>query len=549
VIDESSEHQQQVSKLLQENLQNLTHQNCDIYTLDKIESPDGSSELAYIFLAELEHPLLEDISSEAFLALKQILISAKGILWLTGRDKNLDLPPSRGIIDGLVRVVRAENNHSVIVTVSLENGSGAEQVDHITKLVEKTDFSSTDQSYESAYLQSGGNLNICRIIAAKETSRDVYQRSLPEQSKTQAFETGPPLLLTVTTPGLLDSLEWVEDTSYAEPLAPDEVEVKVHMVGLNFRDLLLALGRINGTTLGTECAGVVSRAGKATDFEPGDRVALFTPTAFATYTRIKAVAVARVPDGVSLMQAASVPSQFVAAWDALQGLGKLQKGETILIHSGAGGTGQAAIQIAQYLGSEIFTTVGSGEKKKFLMEHYHIPADHIFYSRDTAFADGIRRMTNGRGVDMVLNSLAGESLVATWDLIAPYGRFIEIGKKDIDANSSLPMRPFMRGATFASLDVSSKFYDVPWLVKSNIEKLLDMFRDGIFQPAQPVHVLPISDVQKGMRMLQEGKMIGKIVFEMNSEALIPVSGTGCFTCLQLPDNSIDQVENKAKLLS
>ncbi|TVY82373.1 Reducing polyketide synthase FUB1 [Lachnellula suecica] len=521
VIDQSSEHQRRVSKILKHSLQKLAGPRCDIHSLQDTSPSDKTSEQVYIFLEDLERPLLEDISSENFSKFRDIFVSAKGIFWVTGRDKSLAQQPNSSIVDGLARVARVENNQAVIVTVSLERSSAEEQAGLITKLANKTNFGSENQNYESAYTQDGDNVNICRVIAAKDLAREVFHQSLPVQSKVQAFGAGPPLLLAATTPGLLDSLQWVEDTSYYEPLAPDEVEVEVHMIGLNFRDLLLALGRINGTTLGTECAGVVSRAGEDTDFEVGERVALFTPTAFATYTIIKAVAVARVPAGVSLTQAASVPSQFVAAWDALSDMGKLQRGETILIHSGAGRTSQAAIQIAQYLGGEIFTTVGSSEKKQFLMNEYDIPEDHIFYSRDTSFADGIRRMTNDRGVDVVLNSLAGESLLATWDLIAPYGRFIEIGKKDIDANSNLPMRPFMRGATFASLDVSSKFYDAPWLVKNNIEKLLDMFQDGTFQPAQPVHVLPVSDVQKGMRMLQEGKMMGKIVFEISREAPVP----------------------------
>ncbi|KAF7949130.1 hypothetical protein EAE96_008299 [Botrytis aclada] len=518
VIDENSSYQKELSKILQSSL----NFNCVVSSLENVSVPEGNSKIAYIFLFELEKHFLEEITPPAFQSIREILISAKGILWLTARDRNSALQPNRGIIDGLSRVVRAENNHSVFVTASLENGSTIEQASHITTIISKTDFSSTDQNYESAYVQKGENLYISRIIPIKDVSRDVFQRSLSSQSKVQPFGAGPPLRLVASTPGLLDSLQWVEDTSYYEPLASDEVEVKVHTAGLNFRDLLISLGRINGTTLGTECAGVVSRAGADTDFKVGDRVAMVTPTALATYTRNKGIAVARVPEEVSLLQASTVPSQLGAAWDALACLAQLKKSETVLIHSGAGGTGQCAIQIAQYLGGEIFTTVGSEEKKIFLIENYNIPADHIFYSRDLSFADGIRRMTNERGVDVILNSLAGESLLASWDLIAPYGRFIEIGKKDIDANSDLPMRPFMRGATFVSLDVSRKIYDMPREVMGHTKKLLEMVKDGILQPAHPVHVLSVSDIQKGMRMLQDGKLIGKVVFDLDQpHALVP----------------------------
>ena len=126
------------------------------------------------------------------------------------------------------------------------------------------------------------------------------------------------------------------------------------------------------------------------------------------------------------------------------------------------GLGQAAIQLAKHIGAEIFVTVGNLEKRRLIMREYQIPEDHIFNSRDTTFAKGILRMTNGRGVDVVLNSLAGEALRQTWECIAMFGRFIEVGKKDILANSGLEMMPFLRNVTFASvnLEVCTSFIQV-----------------------------------------------------------------------------------------
>lgn len=117
------------------------------------------------------------------------------------------------------------------------------------------------------------------------------------------------------------------------------------------------------------------------------------------------------------------------------------------------GLGQAAIQLAKHVGAEIFVTVSSEEKRRLLEEEYQIPEDHIFNSRDTAFARGILRMTNGKGVDVVLNSLADEALRKTWECIAMFGRFIEVGKKDILANNGLDMMPFLRNVTFASVNL------------------------------------------------------------------------------------------------
>ena len=109
--------------------------------------------------------------------------------------------------------------------------------------------------------------------------------------------------------------------------------------------------------------------------------------------------------------------------------------------------------LAKHIGAEIFVTAGSAEKRHLLMEEYGIPADHIFNSRDVAFAQGIMRMTNGKGVDVVLNSLAGEALRKTWECTSSYGRFIEVGKKDILANSGLEMGPFLRNVTFGGVNI------------------------------------------------------------------------------------------------
>ena len=129
---------------------------------------------------------------------------------------------------------------------------------------------------------------------------------------------------------------------------------------------------------------------------------------------------------------------------------------------GIAGLGQAAIQLAKYIGAEIFVTVGNVEKHRLIRDEYQIPEDHIFNSRDTTFAKGILRMTNGRGVDVVLNSLAGEALRKTWECIAMFGRFIEVGKKDILANSGLEMMPFLRNVTFASVNLEVRYFST-WM--------------------------------------------------------------------------------------
>lgn len=496
---------------------------CTTCYLDELPKTEEDSERVLIFVPELERPLLQNFTSTEFLVLRDALVSTKGLLWLTSRDEDGLLPPHTAMADGLTRVLRSENGQAMIVTAALAHSPVLDQAEKIMTLIQAIKFEAANKDYEASYLQVDDSFHIGRLKPIENFSQTVFNKSSPYQSKIIPFKDAPPLRLAVGTPGLLDSLYFEQDISTEEPLSPDSVEIRVTDVGLNFKDLLLALGRENGTTFGNECAGVISRTGDDSLFKVGDRVCVFSPTAFSTYIRAKAEHVARIPDNVPLSHAAAVPTQFVTAWYAIHSAAKMQKGESILIHSAAGGTGQAALQIAQLLGCKVFATVGSEEKKRFLINRYSIPEEHIFYSRNTTFAQGVLRLTNGRGVDVIINSLSGEGLFASWNIIAPHGRFIELGKKDIAANNSLPMRPFLRRATFTALEIGAMAADFGVLGKEIIDHVLSMFIKGDLRPVENFEVLPISQLKEGMRALQSGKSIGKIVFNMADDAPVPVS--------------------------
>ena len=163
-----------------------------------------------------------------------------------------------------------------------------------------------------------------------------------------------------------------------------------------------------------------------------------------------------MPEEIFLTDAAAIPAKSGLAWAVIHDIARIQTGESILIHAAAGGTGQAAIQIARYLVATVFVTAGSQSKKQLLIDEHGIAEAYIFYSRDTRFAKGINRMIKGRGVDVVIKSLTGESLVASWECIASYGLSIEIGKRDIASNAKLPMFSFCKNASFIGFDASTQ---------------------------------------------------------------------------------------------
>ncbi|KAF2679797.1 KR-domain-containing protein [Lentithecium fluviatile CBS 122367] len=201
----------------------------------------------------------------------------------------------------------------------------------------------------------------------------------------------------------------------------------------------------------------------------------------------------------------------MTAYHSLIEVARLQEGEKVLIHAAAGATGQLAILVAQSVGAEVFATVGCNEKKEILLRNFGIPTDHIFYSRNASFKKGIMRVTKGYGVDVVLNSLVGNGLHASLECVAPYGRFVELGKADIKANSSLPMACFANNVYFSAVDLRHIYYFRRDAGYRLITKTMELFKDGTLQCPYPLHVYPVSSIEEAFRYFQSGKNTGRIV--------------------------------------
>lgn len=224
-----------------------------------------------------------------------------------------------------------------------------------------------DLSFEQEFLQKGGILYIGRIIEANYLNRQVSSQISSKQTKHQQFGEYPPLTLSIGSPGLLDSLIFVEDKKDAPPLAANDIEVQVMAVGLDFMDLLVALGRVDTRSyMRSECAGIVTRFGGKADFKVGDRVAMMNLDTFKTLVRCPCQCAVLLPDDIPFSIAAAIPTTFTTAYHSLYEVARTRRGEFVLIHSAAGGTGQSAVQIAQHIGAEIYAIVGSNEKKRLL---------------------------------------------------------------------------------------------------------------------------------------------------------------------------------------
>lgn len=474
-------------------------------------------------LLELGTNMLSNVTPQLFGMVKRIC-KLPVVLWLNEGGGGAPRNPFAEIVVGLSRAARWENLGMKFAVLSFDTFNVATPTAEAALTVLRKVLA--DSHAEGQYCFQDGNLEIPRILLNGAVN-SAFEERHPDQSKTEIrpFKdcSDRALRLTVGSPGLLDTLYFEDDDVFDMPLQPGELEIEVKATGLSFHDVLVALGRVEDPFMGGECAGYVTRVGsEVTNFKKGDRVVTIFLGSFRSYARGNALLAKKLPDNISFTTAATTPINYATAYHALINTARMKKGESVLIHWGAGGLGQAAIQLAQMIGCEIYTTVGSIQKRDALVSAYGIPSDHIFSSRDLSFADGIKRMTNGRGVDVILNSTAGDYLKASWECIAYYGRFIEVGKYDAMTNTRLPMAPFMRNATFSFLDLCHVNIFHPEVGSDVLSKVIDLLAEGKLTEPRPVKVYDYSQIEEAYRYMQSGKHIGKIVFEAHDEDAVKV---------------------------
>jgi NADPH:quinone reductase-like Zn-dependent oxidoreductase/acyl carrier protein/SAM-dependent methyltransferase len=303
--------------------------------------------------------------------------------------------------------------------------------------------------------------------------------------------------------------------------AAGEVTAQVRAAGLNFRDVLQRIGLLPeeafeggfaGATLGMEFAGEVTAVGDGVDhLRPGDAVFGIARNAFSSHLAAPANGLFKKPASMSFEAAATLPVAVTTVYYSLHHLARLRKGERILIHGAAGGVGLAAVQYALWVGAEIFASAGSVEKREFLRR---IGAHHVVDSRSLAFADDIREITRGEGIDVVLNSVAGDAIHKGLSILRPYGRFVELGKRDFYANSKLGLQPFCNNIQFFGVDLDRLLVDRPALSKELFAELAPLFDQRVFVPL-PHRVFPAVRAVEAFRSMQHSRHIGKIVLAMD----------------------------------
>lgn len=392
--------------------------------------------------------------------------------------------------------------------VDFDSGLGrTEQAMHLASLIEQP-------GDDSEIILRHSCMHMLRAVRGTGYRHQICQEK-------QTVRSSQTMRLHLARGAALDRLAWRPVARKAP--SGNEVEIRVAAAGLNFRDVMWAQGLLPeealedgfaGPSLGFECSGTIVAAGDDVErFKAGDKVMALAPNAFASHTTVDEIAVSRLSDDMDLVAAASMPVAFLTSYYALHDLARLEEGEWVLIHGGAGAVGLAAIQIAKWCGARIIATAGNEEKRNFLTM---LGADHVLDSRSLDFVDQVRAITSkadgteATGVDVVLNSLFGEAMERSLELVRPFGRFLELGKRDFYGNSKIGLRPFRRNISYFGIDADQLLNRKPERARRLFAELTDLFEAGTFS-LLPYRLFDSDDIVEAFRLMQKSGHIGKIV--------------------------------------
>ncbi|KAG0646234.1 Highly reducing polyketide synthase [Hyphodiscus hymeniophilus] len=497
--------------------------------VETLESVDATNKIV-IFLAEIEHPLLKAPTKGQFEAIRKVCTTSKGLLWVSRgaaiEGDNVDA----SLQVGFLRTLRVEYVGKRLASFDLDPKQDLWAMDSasaLTNVFRKVfDYATNEQMSDFEFAERDGVILIPRYFKDEVRNKAIFPDNSDHTTPQLEpyFQSSRPLRLNIGSVGDLETLAFDDDPEVADDLPADFLEVKPKAFGVTYRDVMIAMGQYQDAQMGCESSGIISRVGSTTaslGFKPGDRVALLTDGHYGNLIRAHWTSAVHIPDSMSFEVAASIPTAYALAYVSLFSTARLQIGESILIHTATSGFGQAAIVLAKHVGAEIFVTVGSAAKSKFIAEMYGIPEDHIFSSRSVSFTAAVMSKTNGKGVDVVLNTLAGALMQASFDCVAPFGRFVQVRKDSSRLSSCLDMGTISRAVSFTSVDLAAMMQYRSQEISRVLSEIMTLFRKEMIFPVQPA-VYSISDVQTAFGLLQSDGHIGKLVLAVKKDDLVPV---------------------------
>lgn len=477
-----------------------------------------------LFVSELDESLLSSesaLDSVEFSALKDMLTGVDGILWVVRGAYIASQNPNANMITGFSRTIRSETLLK-FATLDLDaEGTISNSIETILTVIKATFGPKAGSDCELEFVERDGVLLTPRVVNDLEMNEYVHKEIKGSIFEPTLFgKQGRPLQMTIGQHGDLGTLYFTDQT-ILDPVLDDEIELEVKAIGMNRSDMLVAMGLLP-TGLGVECSGTVTKIGSdVTNLALGDNVACLSVSpegVYSTYTRTKAAFTIPVKTSFPFLEAASIPVAYCTAYYALFDLGRLLKGDRVLIHGAESAAGQAALCLANTFGAESFAVVRSEEGKEVLKKSFGMH-DHQISLGDTSsfgnFDEG--------NFDIVLNCVSANSdtMRALWRSSNSFGRFIEVKETDSHANVSLGTSGLKANRSLMSVDLMSIAPERPKLIERLLFDISGLMQQGkLIAPS--LTEFSISEVEKALGMLQDGKSDGKLIISPKPDAQVKV---------------------------
>jgi acyl transferase domain-containing protein/NADPH:quinone reductase-like Zn-dependent oxidoreductase/NADP-dependent 3-hydroxy acid dehydrogenase YdfG/acyl carrier protein len=453
---------------------------------------------------------------------QHLAANTASMLWLTSCGLVKGRNPDGSFVSGLLRTLGSENPAGDFLSIDIDAEGFKVKESELDELLR----SLVDQELSlQAKTLNGGESPVNRDLVWQDgcmwVSRIVpdadllgYDETTVDDRDIKLMPLGnvTPIRAAFKTPGVLTSLYFRPYTELLQPLPRDWIEVRVQAVGLNWKDLGLCSGRFDQNNLSNEYVGVVSSVGSAvTNVKVGDRVYGMGKGHFGNYTRVPAALAQQLPNGLDAMEAATMPLVYMTAVYAFEHITRVKEGSKVLIQSGSGGLGLAAIQLARSKGADVYVTAGTPEKTRFLIDSMSIAPDHIYSSRRLADLPRMATATLNGGFDVILSSSQGDMLYESIKALAPLGHLVDVGRLDVTNSRSVSLELFQKSASFTS-------FDLGLVIERNVElggelmaAVSEHFRAGHISPIRPYHASDISQLDQALLKFSKGTHIGKMI--------------------------------------
>lgn len=478
-------------------------------------------------MMEINEPLLSQMELAAFEAMKSLVLRSKSLLWVTMGGIMTGESPATNMATGLARVLRYETSSTSFATLDLGSASQLNQtanhdqwVDAIGKLALSLCEEAAKGTFELEFAFHAGHLYIPRV-GPLEAMND-WMNGLDEQTRLEKVgldQIDYPIQIAMNSEGGVQEMHFREISTVPDPIGDNQVQIDVKASGSNTADLTAP-----PEEMGLECAGVITGLGRRVrHLRKGDRVMAIGPGCHRTVVITSDRLCQRIPENLSFEQGASIPLAYCTAFLALIKNAHLKTGESLLIHESSDGIDQAAAEIALHLGAEVFVSTNSPTKRAFMIEQLHIAENHILEINKSELSRSLMRLTEDKGIDVVIGNSPGEVMRQSWHCIAKFGRFVDLlTSGGLEDSPGLDMRPFGRSATFSSVDLMGLLQHDHDEVSGIFREVRSLLDEGKVSPISPLTSYDFSRIQEWSEALRSGEIQGKAVLSAQTDNRVPV---------------------------